>query len=191
MRIAGGDPERRMRALRRRRLDHDVLEMKKAAVVREALARREGARHHLERLLEARFRLIRRDLEALELAVPVALADAEIEAAVGQQIERGGLLGQQHRIVPGQHHHRGAEPQRGGARGQRHQQHQRGGGLVPAAEMMLDREARMEAERLGLDVELEIIAETLAGLRTEPWGIGFGRTEQTETHYAAFVRCGT
>ena len=40
----------------------------------------------------------------------------------------------------------------------------------------------MEAERFGLDVEIEIVAETLAALRTESRGIGFGRTEQTELH---------
>ena len=182
MRIAGGDPERRMRLLRRRRLDHDVLEMPEAAFVREALARRPGARHDLERFLEARFGLFRRDLEALELAVPVALADAEIEPAVGDEIERRRLFGQQHRIVPGQHDHRGAEPQRRGAHGQRGQQRQRGRDLVPAGEVMLDREARMKAERLGLDVEVEIIAEALAGLGRKARRVGLGRTEQSELH---------
>ena len=50
--------------------------------------------HQRQRLLEARFGLLRRDVEALELAVAVALADAEIEAAVGDEIERRHLLGQ-------------------------------------------------------------------------------------------------
>ena len=99
--------------LRGRRLDHDVVEMPEAAVVREALARDPGARHHLERFLEAGFGFLRRDLEALELVVPIALADAEIEPAAGNQIERRRLLGEQHRIVPGQHDDGGAEPQRG------------------------------------------------------------------------------
>ena len=100
--------------------------------------------------------------EALELAVPIAFADAEIEPAVGDEIERRRLFGQQHRIVPGQHDHRGAEPQRLGAHGERHQQHQRRRDLVPAGEVMLDREARMEAERLGFDIEVEIVAKALA-----------------------------
>ena len=118
---AGRHPQRRMRLLRRRRLDHDVLEMPEAAVVREALARGPRLRHHRNGLLEARLGLVRRDRKTLELAVAVALADAEIEAAAGDQIERRRLLGEQYRIVPRQHDHRRAEPQRLGAHGGRHQ----------------------------------------------------------------------
>src|SRR5262247_3281441 len=54
--------------------------------------------------------------EAGELVVAVALADPEVEAAAREQVERRGLLGQQHGVVPGQHDDRGAEPQRRGAR---------------------------------------------------------------------------
>src|SRR5271170_2729693 len=68
---AGGDPERRMRLLRRRRLDDDVLEMPEAAAVREALARRKRPRHHFDGFLETRFGLFRRNLKAVELAVPI------------------------------------------------------------------------------------------------------------------------
>ena len=79
--VAGGrDPERRMRLLRRRRLDHDVVELPEPAAMREALARDERLGHHLDRFLEARLGLLDRDAEARELVVPVALADAEIEA---------------------------------------------------------------------------------------------------------------
>jgi len=138
---AGGHPQRRMRFLRRRRLDDDVLEMPEAAVVREALARGPGARHHRNSLLEARLGLVRRDLKTLELAVPVALADTEIEAAARDQVERRRLLGEQHRIVPRQHHHRRTEPQPRCAHGKRREQHQRRRHLVPAGEMMLNQEA--------------------------------------------------
>ena len=171
-----------MRLLRRRRLDDDVLEMPEAAAVRKALALGEGARHHLDRLLEARLGLLRRDLKALEFAVPVALADAEIEAAAGNQIERRRLFGEQHRIVPGQHHHRRTEPQRLGAHGERHQQHQRRRDLVPAGEVMLDQKARLKAERLGLDVEVEIVAKALAGFRPEIVAVGLRGTEDAEFH---------
>ena len=43
-----------------------------------------------------------------ELAA-ITLAHAEVEAAVREQIERGSLLGEQRRIVPGQHHYRRTE----------------------------------------------------------------------------------
>ena len=82
MRIACGDPERRMRALCRRRLDHNILEIPEAAFVRESLACRPRAQHDLDRFLEARFGFFRRDLETLELTVPISLANAEIEAAL-------------------------------------------------------------------------------------------------------------
>src|SRR5580765_7063638 len=51
------------------------------------------------------------DAEAVELAPAVALADAEIEAPVRQQVKRCGLFGEERRIVPRQYEDRGAEPQ--------------------------------------------------------------------------------
>jgi hypothetical protein len=99
------------------------------------------------------------------------------------QIERRRLFGQQHRIVARRHHGGRAKPQRRRAHRQRGLEHQRRGHLVPAAEMVLDRKARMEAERFGFDIEVEIVKKATAGLWTEARNIGFGRTEQTETHY--------
>src|ERR1700722_3357506 len=77
---ARGHPKRRMRPLRRRRLDDDVFKMPEAAAMGKTPARRPCAGHHLDRLFEPRLGLFRRDLEALEFAVPVALANAEVEA---------------------------------------------------------------------------------------------------------------
>ena len=101
-----------MRPLRRRRLDDDVLEPPVAALMGEARARGPGPQDHLERLLEARLGLLRRNAETLELAVAVALADAEVEPAAGDEVEGRGLLGEQDRVVPGQGHDGGPEPQR-------------------------------------------------------------------------------
>ena len=172
----------------RRRLDHDVVELPEFSAVREALARHERLGHHLDRFLEPRLGLLRRNAEAGELVVPVALADAEIEPAAGNQIERRRLLGQQHRIVPGQHDHGGAEPQRGGAHGERGLQHQGGGDLVPAGEMMLDQEARAIAQRLGLDRVVEIIAEALPGFGAEILGAGLRRAEDSELHSGSVLK---
>jgi len=96
--------------------------------------------------------------------VPVALPDTEVEPAAGDEIERRRLLCQQDRVVPGQHHYGRAEAQSGGAHGKASEQHQRGGDLVPSGEVMLDQEARVKAELLSLDVEVEIVAEALARL---------------------------
>ena len=40
----------------------------------------------------------------------------------------------------------------------------------------------MEAERLGLDRHVEIVAKPLPGLRTEIAGVGLRRTENSEAH---------
>src|SRR5262245_44721616 len=128
-----------MWSLRGRRLDHDILEGPELTAMRESSARGPGAHDHLDRLVEARLRLPRRNAEALELAVPVALADDEIEPAAGDQIESRRLLGQQDRIVPRQHHDCRAEPQRARPHRQSGEQRERGRYLVPTGEMVLDR----------------------------------------------------
>ncbi len=127
-------------------------------------------------------RLLLRNAEALEFVVPVALADAEIEPAIGNQIKRRRLLGEQDRVVPRQHHHRGAEPQRARSHRQTREQRERGRHLVPAGEMVLDRKARMVAEGLGLDVEIEIVAKSLPGFRAKLVAVGLRRAEQTKAH---------
>src|SRR5262249_33474048 len=138
----------------------------------------------LDRLLKPWLRLLLRNAKAPELVVPVALADAKIESAVGDQVEGGRLLGQQYRIVPGQHDDGGAEPQRSRPHRETSEQGQRGRDLIPAGEMVLDGEARMKAERPRLDVEVEIIAKSLAGLGPQLVAVGLRGAEQTETHAA-------
>src|SRR5262249_30587290 len=161
-------------------------ELPEAAAMGEALARRPRADHQRDRLVEARLRLLGRDLEAVELAVAIALADAEVEAAAGDEIERRRLLGEQHWIVPGQHDDAGAEPQGRGAHGERREQHQRRRHLVPAGEVVLDQEGRAVAERLGLDIVVEPVAKALAGLGTEILAVGLGRAEETEFHVRTY-----
>ena len=75
------------------------------------LVRGPGFDDHVEAFVKARVGLVHSTQKPGELVVAVAVADAEIEPAAGQQVERRRLLGQQHRIVPGQHDDRGAEPQ--------------------------------------------------------------------------------
>ena len=113
---AGRQPQRRVRPLVGRRLDHHLVEAEEAAAVRERIVRGERAHQHVEHFLEARLGFGGRHGEARELVVAVALADAEIEPAAREQIQGRDLLGEQHRIVPGQHQDRRAEAQPRGAR---------------------------------------------------------------------------
>ena len=150
--------------------------------MREPLARQPGAGDDLDPLLEPRLGLGLRNLESGELVVAIALADAEIEPPAGDEIERRRLFRQQHRIVPRQHHHGGPHAQARSAHRQASEQHQRRRDLIPTGEMVLDQEARMKPERLGFDVEIEIVAEALSGFRWQIVAVGLRRAEQAETH---------
>src|SRR6187401_813989 len=96
--LARRHPDRRMRLLPCRRLDHDVLEIPVLAVMREALVAGPRLHDHGQRLLEAGVGLTNGNAEARELVVAIALADAEFEPPAGQEIDRRGLLGEQYRI---------------------------------------------------------------------------------------------
>ena len=176
-----------MRALLRRRLDENVIERPEAAAVGEALRGRPRFGDDVERFVEARLRFLGRNAESGELGVAVALADAEIEPAVRQQIERGRLFRKDHGVVPRQHHHGRAEPQRSRARRKPRQKRQRRRNLVPAGKVMLHEEGAVEAEGLGLDVELNEVVEALAhggagrAARLSP-------AEDAEPHQGAFRR---
>src|SRR5262249_41984272 len=102
------------------------------------------------------------DAEPFELAMAVALANPEIESSTGHEVERRCLLGEEDRIVPGQHEHGGAEAKRRRARGEPSQELQRSGHLVPAPELVLDEERGAIAERLRLHVEVNEVVEPLA-----------------------------
>jgi hypothetical protein len=148
--------------LRRGRLDDNVLEMPEATLVREALPRRPASPHDFEGFLETRFGFFGRDLKSFELAVAISLADAEIEPALREKIERCRFLGEQHRVVPRRHDDGRTETKRLRAHGQSGEQHQCRGNLIPATEMVFNRETRMKAERLGFDIEIEKLKKTLA-----------------------------
>src|SRR5262249_3153742 len=93
-----------------------------------------------------------------------ALPDPKIEPAPGEKIERRGLFGQQHRVVPRQHHHRGAETEAGRARPEPGEEIQRRRDLTVSGEMVLDDERAVKAERLRLDVVVDEVANSLAAI---------------------------
>src|SRR6516225_5604270 len=78
---AGPHPDRRVRSLRCRRLDHDVVELPVSSAVGERLVRGPRLEDHGKRLVEPRVGFLHRHAKTGELVVAIALADAEIEAA--------------------------------------------------------------------------------------------------------------
>src|SRR5690348_6048243 len=79
--------QRRMRALQRLGLDHDVVVLPVLAAMAEATLGGPRLADDLHRLVEALAGLVDRDAEAVELGLAVALADAEIDPAAGEQVE--------------------------------------------------------------------------------------------------------
>ena len=105
------------------------------------------------------------DIEAVEFVIAIAGADAEIQPPARQQIERRRLLGQQHRIVPRQHHDRRAKPQGFRPRAKPGQQVDRRRDLAEPGEMMLDHEGAVEAHGLGFDIVFDKVAIALGADR--------------------------
>src|SRR5262249_59556784 len=101
---AGGQPQGRVRALHRLGFDHDVVVVPALAVVAEAPFRRPRLADDLHRFVEPFGRFGRRNAKSVELWLAISLADSEVDAPAAQEIERGGLLGDQDRSVPGQYH---------------------------------------------------------------------------------------
>ena len=171
-----------MRPLRRRRLDDDVVVLPVLAAMGPRPIRRPRLQEYLEGFVEHLVRLFHRNAEAGELVMAIALSDAEIDAAAGQEIEGRDLLGQQHGIVPGQRDHGGPEPQVLRPRAHPGQEVQRGRDLTEAGEVVLDDERALVAERLGLDVVLDELAEPGAAVDVDPAPLGLGAPEEPETH---------
>ena len=146
-----------------------------------------GLAQERQGLVEALGRLLDGDAEARELRRAVALADAEIEAAVGQEIERGDLLGQQHRVVPGQHHHRRAEPYALGAAGKVAQEIERRRELPDAREVVLDHEHAVIAELLGVQHVVDVLGVAEA-VSDRPFTRRLGSAEQPELHMLSPLR---
>ncbi len=142
---AGAHPDRRVRLLRGRRLDDDVVEPPIFAAMRERLVGGPGLEDDFEALVIPRIGLLHRHAEAGEFVVAIAFADAEIEPAARQQVEGRRLLGQQYRVVPRQDHDRGAEAQMPSARAEPGQQVDRRRDLAIPGEVVLDDESCCES----------------------------------------------
>src|SRR5215831_2834916 len=175
-----------MRPLRGRRLDDDVVELPIPAAVGKRLVGRPCLEDDAEGLVEPRVGLFHRHTEPSEFIVSVALADAEIEPASGEEIESRRLFGQQDRIMPGQYDHGRSEPQPSGAGAEPGQQVERRGDLPVAGEVMLDDESAVKAERFGLDIVLDKITKSLAAVELGAATPRRRAAEQTELHCFVF-----
>jgi hypothetical protein len=181
-----------MRALRGRRLDDDVVVLPVMPAVTERGVIDEGLGNDRQRLVETRVGFFHIDAETGEFVVAVPLADAEIEPAAGQQVQGRGLLGEQYRVVPRQHQNRGTEAQGRGARAKPGQQVEARRHLAEAGEVMLDDKGAVEAERLGLDIVLDPLAEALAAVGQFRAGHGpprLGAAEKSKPHGALRSEC--
>src|SRR5229473_3443416 len=171
-----------MGLLDRRRLDDDVVVMPPFAVIGKPALAGPRLADHRDRLVEARGRLLLRHAEAGEFIGPIALADAEIEPSVRQQIEGRRFFRDQRWVVPWQHDDGGAEADPLGARGEVAQQIERSGNLAEPGEVMLDQEHAGKPELLGGHHVFDEIVVTLAvagRAAARP-----GAAEQSEFHAA-------
>ena len=164
--VGAGDPERRVRLLQRLR-DHVARgEIVILAVEFPILA---GEHRHdgLHRLLPALALVAHPDGEGMELGRPRRLTHAELDAAAGDQIERGDALGDALRLVGGELHDAVAEADALGALARRGEEHlgRRAMGIF-LEEMMLDRPDIVVAELVGeLDLGQRILQQRIfAGL---------------------------
>ena len=152
--VGAGDPQRRMRLLQRFR--HHV-----AAGHFEELALEAGIgvhHQHVGALLDALLPhpplldRVEADIEAAELHQGGALAGAEFDAAVGDEIERGDALGDARRVIVFRRHQADAVAEAdvlGALRAGGEEYLRRGGVRIFLEEMMLDFPGVVDAELVG------------------------------------------
>src|SRR6202158_3895871 len=164
--VGAGDPQRRMRLLQR--FWHHI-----AARHLEELALEAGVgvhHHHVGALLDALvphpplLDRIEADIEAAELHQRRALAGAEFDAAVGDEIERGDALGDPRRVIVFRWHQADAVAETdvpGALRAGREEYFRGGGGRILLEKMVLDLPGIVDAELVG---EFDLIERLLKQL---------------------------
>src|SRR5262245_25331248 len=138
-------------------LHHDIFELPVPALMGEAPGRGPRLDDDVERLVEAGLGFLHGNAKSVELVVAVTLAYSQVQAPAREQVQGCRLLGQEHGIVPGQHHYRRSDPQRRGPRGNPREQIERRRYLVPSRKVMLDEKRTVISEGFGLDRELDVI----------------------------------
>jgi hypothetical protein len=148
-----------MRLLQRRRRDNRVADGEELARVIEPLALPRLA-HDRQRLVEARLALAVRNAEPVIGARAAATADAEIEAALAQMIDRRDLLRDTQRVRERQHDDGHADADARGARGhERREVHRRRLHGAPRIEVDFAEPHAVEAPRLARLRQLQRLGE--------------------------------
>ena len=140
-----------------------------------------GLLDQLDAFLDPLAAVLHVDAENVELVADKTAADAEIEAALRQLIERRRLFGHPHRIVERQHGGAGAEPDALGAGGEIGQERVVGGKQPAVAdEVMLDDPGVIDADLVG---EFDLLDDAaIVGLRIAHIRQVGGKVEQSELH---------
>jgi hypothetical protein len=149
---AGGHEQRRMRLLTAHRKDLELALDARAEV--RALVRHPPLVEQREDELDGFFLHVAAALEvapeAVELVRPVAGAEPEHHAPVREQVDEGHVLDHAHGVVQRQRHHRGAEADARGARGEIAEVREDvGHDAVLVREVMLGHPRGVVAERVG------------------------------------------
>src|SRR5580704_5326035 len=84
--------------------------------------------------------------------------------------------------MPGQYQHRRAKPQMAGSGAEPGQEVEARGDLAKAGEVMLDEEGAVIAKRLGFDIVVDELAETLAAVSVGAAAPRLRAAEQSKTH---------
>ena len=96
-------------------------------------------------LPEAVARGLHMDAEGVVLALGGAAAHADVQLALGKVDQHRQILGEADRVVPGQHHHRGTEPEARAGGGDVREQDEGIGLRVVVGEVMLHHPGGIEA----------------------------------------------
>src|SRR3990172_1061841 len=101
-------PDRRMRLLHWPRLKVDIAQPGKSAIDRKP-GLGPGTPNYLTPSLETGASFLARNTEGLELLEPIALAEPQVEAAVGDDVDDCGVFGDAQRMMERQQNYKGPD----------------------------------------------------------------------------------
>src|SRR5581483_3675718 len=156
-RSAAREPEWRMRLLDGFRHERDIAQAVEPAVERKSVFGPRPA-DDFRSFLEARAALLARDAEAGELGHAIALAQAEIETPVRDDIDGRGVFGHAQWIMERQQQDEGANTDAPGTRRDRARDRQQRGRIAVGNEVMLRQPYGVVTQFFSGDAKVEMLA---------------------------------